>query len=243
MLTTPLFSRRDLLALMLLGSVAPGRPVRGRRAPDGLRVLVHGRLTGAAAAGLRFGVAESSVTATLMRRELQLGTSAAGIGGAIGVIAAEPPGEGDIPPATPIVLLRDIPGLPDPSCTFRVGLSEAERAAALERWRTEAPAAGKDARVVVWHPSLARYGAGDLNDRYRKETGGPMTAEAWLAWFAIKALVDSALRTPDAPRCQALARARFDGHKGRPLFFDPAARVLRQPLYVVSGDDVVGEIV
>ncbi|CAN5724507.1 hypothetical protein BH23PLA1_BH23PLA1_29690 [soil metagenome] len=230
---------------MLLGPVAAGTPVRGWRAPDGLRVLVHGKLSEAAAAGLRFGAAESSITATLMRRELQLGTSAAGISGAIGVLAAEPPGEGDIPPATPVLLLRDVPGPPDPACTFRVGLSEAERAAALERWRTDAPAAGKarDARVVVWHPSLSRYGAGDLNDRYRKETGGQMTAEAWLTWFAIKALVDSALRTPDAPPCQALARARFDGHKGRSLFFDPATRVLRQPLYVVSGDDVVGELV
>ncbi|MBA3232047.1 MAG: hypothetical protein H0T05_04445 [Acidobacteria bacterium] len=240
----PALTRRDLLAWMLATPLAAALPARAVSAPDGLRLLVHGKLPEAAAQGLQFGVAEASVTSTLMRRELQLGTSAAGITGAIGVISVEPPSPGAVPSATPIVLLRDVPGFPDPGCTFRAGLTETERTAALERWRLESPAAGKaaDPRVVAWHPSLFRYGAAELNDRYRKQTGGPMTSEAWLAWFAVKALVDSALRAPDAPRCQALAGTRFDGHKGRPLVFDPTTRVLRQPLYIVSGDEVLGEL-
>jgi hypothetical protein len=236
----PGWSRREWLGALLAGAAV----ARARAAPDAVRLLVHGRLAGAAMQGLQFGVAESAVTAGLMQRELQLGTSASGITGAIGVIAAEPPGADAVPARTPVVLLGDVPGASPGSCLFRVGLAPAERQAALSRWRSTASEAARavDPRVVEWHPALDRFGAKDLNDRYRKQTGGGMTAEAWAAWFAVKALVDSALRGGDADRCRALAQARFDGHKGRALRFDPETRVLRQPLYVVSGDKIVGEI-
>lgn len=208
-----------------------------------MRLLVHGRLSEGAARGLEFGVAEAARTASLMRRELELGTSAAGITGAIGVIAADPPEAGAIPADTPIVLLRDLPGF-DSACTFRVGLKAAERQRALAGWRAGYTGENKasDARVVEWHPSLRRYGASELNERYRRETGAGMGPEAWLAWFAVKALVETALRHPDAPRCGALGASRFDGHKGRPLVFDPDTRALRHPVYVADGDEIIGEI-
>jgi hypothetical protein len=235
------FSRRDLLAWLLVGPFAAAA-ARARSAPDTFRLLVHGRLTADAMRGLQFGVSESALTAGLMQRELQLGTSAPGIKGAIGVIAAAPPDPESVPSDAPIVQLREIAG--DGPCVFRIGLSEPERQAALERWRAANAdaAAARDPRIVEWHPALVRYGAKDLNDRYRKHTGEAMTADAWGAWFAVKALVDSALRAADTDLCRALAGARFDGHKGRPLTFDPATRLLRQPLYVVSGDDVIGEV-
>ena len=92
-----------------------------------------------------------------------------------------------------------------------------------------------DAQKAAWLPSLSRYGAEQLNDRYRSVTGTPMTSDAWLGWFAVKLLVESALRTrstePDTLRAHlADPDARFDGHKGEPLRFD-AARRLVQPLY------------
>jgi hypothetical protein len=234
------WSRRELLACLL--AAAPGW--RALAAPDSFRLLVHGKLTPAAMQGLQFGVAESAVTAGLMNRELELGTSAPGLTGAIGVITAERPDPEAVPSQTPVVLLREVGGAGAGPCLFRIGLTEAERREALERWRAGTPdaAAAREPRIVEWHRSLARYGAKDLNDRYRKQTGEAMTAEAWRAWFAVKALVDSALRAPAADRCRALGGARFDGHKGRPLAFDPDTRVLRQPLYVVSGDAVVGEL-
>jgi hypothetical protein len=87
----------------------------------------------------------------------------------------------------------------------------------------------------VWQPTLERYGAAQLNDRYRSATGTPMTGEAWLGWFAFKALTDSALKlgTPDPARLRAhlgLPTTHFDGHKGVTLRFDGARR-LAQPLY------------
>ena len=90
-------------------------------------------------------------------------------------------------------------------------------------------------RKVAWLPTLSRYGAEQLNDRYRSATGTPMTSDAWLGWFAVKILVESALRTdstePDDLRAQLADPAtRFDGHKGQPLYFDRRRRLV-QPLY------------
>jgi hypothetical protein len=233
-------SRRDLLACLLAAPLAAGAWARAAATPDSFRLLVHGKLSRDAMRGLHFGVSESAVTAGLMQRELQLGTSAPGITGAIGVVAAEPPGPDSVPPATPIMLLRDAGA--HGSCLFRIGLTAADRQANLDRWRAATPQPAPDATVVEWHPGLTRYGAKDVNDRYRKQTGGSMTAEAWTAWFAVKALVDSALRAQDGDLCRALSRARFDGHKGRSLSFDPQTRVLRQPLYVVSAGTVIAEL-
>jgi hypothetical protein len=92
------------------------------------------------------------------------------------------------------------------------------------------------ARVVVWHESLERFGAEQLNDRYRAATQRPMSGDAWLGWFAMKVLAEAALRSRSvapAVLTNYLARAAFDGHKGSPLAFD-AHRRLQQPLYVLE---------
>jgi len=92
-------------------------------------------------------------------------------------------------------------------------------------------AAGKTYRLspnergkVAWHPRLTRFGAGELNERFRRETGHAMDEAAWLGWIAVKIAAESALRRRD------LASVRVDGHKGVPLRFD-ANRNLVQPLY------------
>ena len=92
---------------------------------------------------------------------------------------------------------------------------------------------GGGTQVVLWHESLERFGAEQLNDRFRAATGQPMSSDGWLGWFAMKALAEAALRSRSvAPGAliDYLARAQFDGHKGLPLTFD-ARRRLRQPLY------------
>ncbi|HJQ19043.1 MAG TPA: hypothetical protein VJ867_01765 [Gemmatimonadaceae bacterium] len=103
------------------------------------------------------------------------------------------------------------------------------------------PPAATDAgaRVVLWHASLERFGAEQLNDRYRAAIGRAMTGDAWLAWFGMKVLAESALRARSSDRTKLLdylrsPSAQFDGHKGVPLHFD-AQRRLVQPLYVVRG--------
>jgi hypothetical protein len=92
------------------------------------------------------------------------------------------------------------------------------------------------AGLVAWDPALERFGAAQLNDRYRKRFGSEMDENAWAGWMSIKILVDAALRKGTKDPC-ALERffvsteAHFDGHKGVPLFFDPRTRDLVQPLF------------
>jgi hypothetical protein len=90
---------------------------------------------------------------------------------------------------------------------------------------------------LTWHSTLRRYGASELNDRFARRFGRPMTGAAWNAWFAVKAIVESALRAGEGTDlCRALVRRRFDGHKGSPLFFDADTHVLQQPLYEMGPD-------
>lgn len=93
-------------------------------------------------------------------------------------------------------------------------------------------------RAEAWHPELERYGAAQLNGRFRARYGAAarMDSAAWGGWFAAKALVDAALRTsrPGAAslRDELFARG-FDGHKGQPLGFTSRGE-LRQPLYIAG---------
>lgn len=93
------------------------------------------------------------------------------------------------------------------------------------------------AGATAWDPSLQRFGADTLNQRYRARFGRPMTSNAWTAWMAIKILWESSLRTRSSEsgaivRYLARDTTQFDGHKGRPLSFRAWDRQLRQPLYV-----------
>jgi hypothetical protein len=98
------------------------------------------------------------------------------------------------------------------------------------------PANGSSA---AWDPSLVRFGADTLNQRFRARFRQSMTADAWTAWVAIKMLWEASLRTraTDGAAIGAYLRAdstQFDGHKGRPLSFRSWDQQLRQPIYVVA---------
>jgi ABC-type branched-subunit amino acid transport system substrate-binding protein len=122
------------------------------------------------------------------------------------------------------------------------------------RWPTTfhvaLPASHEPAGALLWHPSLSRYGAAQLNERYRRRFARPMTGPAWAGWMALKLLWEAALRA-DGGDGAALARrlaspdARFDGHKGRPLAFDARTHQLVQSVYVAdrsAGDAQVREV-
>jgi hypothetical protein len=84
-----------------------------------------------------------------------------------------------------------------------------------------------------WRPDLNRFGAGELNERYLRRTGRGMTADAWVGWVAVKAVVEAALRSEAATPADlatALRDLEFDGHKGVPLHFDDKQRLV-QPTY------------
>jgi hypothetical protein len=97
------------------------------------------------------------------------------------------------------------------------------------------PAPEVAATVAVWHPDLFRYGATQLNERYRRAHGAGMSSAAWASWIAVKLVAELALRGGGSDLAARLSdvRARFDGHKGVPLSFRPEDGWLRQPLYVL----------
>lgn len=78
---------------------------------------------------------------------------------------------------------------------------------------------------VAWHGSLQRYGAAQLNDRYKAKTGRAMDENAWYGWFGVKIIAESISHGRDLSEC------RVDGHKGAVLSFSD--RRIKQPLYVV----------
>lgn len=134
-----------------------------------------------------------------------------------------------------VVLASDSPAPPDVPALYIVRQRAAEPRVARNVFHL---ATGDEGRAE-WHPALERYGAGQLSDRYRAAVAVPLTAAAWLGWFAFKVLAESALRA----RSTAPASLRsyledpathFDGHKGTPLRFD-AGRRLQQPLYGPDG--------
>jgi ABC-type branched-subunit amino acid transport system substrate-binding protein len=99
---------------------------------------------------------------------------------------------------------------------------------------------------VVWHHTLRRFGADQLNERFRRRFGSEMDGPAWAAWAAVKVLVDGAMRartTNGAALARHLLRpdSRFDAHKGEPLTFDPRTGELRQPLYLVLSTESGGQ--
>jgi hypothetical protein len=89
---------------------------------------------------------------------------------------------------------------------------------------------------VLWQPTLERYGAAQLNARYRAAYDANMNGPAWAGWFAVKLVWESAARSRSG-ESRALAkylqstRAAFDGHKGELLRFTRDTHELQQPLY------------
>ena len=126
--------------------------------------------------------------------------------------------------------------------SFHVAASEAMYAAA-QRFSVPRTAGGLNASrgndsVVLWDSRLERFGASQLNDRYRAAAGSAMDGDAWAGWAAVKIAAESALRSQstDPSRLRAymeLPTTQFDGHKGWQLSFRPLDHQLRQPLYMV----------
>lgn len=229
---------------------------------DAFRIaFVPGANAGGAARGVTMGVEEAARTGQLVGRRIELVTvdsvDAAGL---------------DAPAAALIG------GFDDAGCAALADLARRSGALAMnvgcrsDAWRGEGcgrnlfhveaseamysgalAARGEDGEVpasaVLWHPSLERFGAAQLNDRFRARFGAEMDGAAWAGWMAVKVLWEASLRARSAEAAALrgyLERdaAQFDGHKGWPLSFRAWDHQLRQPLYLVaqSGARVVGEI-
>src|SRR3954463_15905045 len=102
--------------------------------------------------------------------------------------------------------------------------------------------------VVLWDSRLERFGASQLNDRYRAAAGSGMDGDAWAGWAAVKIAAESALRarSTEPTRLRAYMESpttKYDGHKGWPLSFRQLDHQLRQPLYMVVGSGSAARVV
>ena len=118
--------------------------------------------------------------------------------------------------------------------TFHIEASDAMYASAA-RLAVERDTAA--AATVLWAGSLEKYGASQINDRFRNRFHLPMDGRAWAGWVAVKIAAEAALRAKSTRPSALLAyleapSTSFDGHKGWPLSFRRADHQLRQPLYV-----------
>lgn len=118
--------------------------------------------------------------------------------------------------------------------TFHVEASDSMYANAVRRGST---GAGATSLAVLWAGSLEKYGASQINDRFRDKYHLPMDGSAWAGWVAVKIAAEAALRAHTTRPAALLSyleagSTTFDGHKGWPLSFRPRDHQLRQPLYV-----------
>jgi ABC-type branched-subunit amino acid transport system substrate-binding protein len=127
--------------------------------------------------------------------------------------------------------------------TFHVEASDSMYANASRRGGSSAPSTGS---TLLWSGSLEKYGASQINDRFRSRYHSAMDGSAWAGWVAVKLAAEAALRARSARPTALLAylespSTSFDGHKGWPLSFRSADHQLRQPLYVVVSSAKPGE--
>lgn len=231
--------RRDfLVALPLLLSA---RPV----VAAGARTIGVARGADAggseAAKGIRFGLLEAKRTLQLLGRSLEwverdgpaAATSLAETGVELLVVAGS---AGAVAAGGPAVVRVPLAAGDRSTCggeEWLVGPAPEQRAAVVAAYRSTHAAAPAQLTVAAWHPALEKYGAQQLNERYHAFAREPATEHAWLGWIAIKIALEAALRGPAATQLR-LKTFGVDGHKGTALRFDPYARRLQQPLYVVD---------
>lgn len=255
---------RTAAALLLAGS--DFRFALRSRVQDALRIcFVPGPESASAARGVALGVEEAARTGELVGRRIELVTVDS-------VESAAALLHGD---ARPSALIG---GFDNAQCevlvdlAHRTGVLMMNVGCRADMWRSAGcdrnafhieasdsmyadafAARGEDGEVptsaALWHPSLERFGAAQLNDRFRARFGGEMDGAAWAGWMAVKVLWEASLRTRTTEperlrRYMESDRTQFDGHKGWPLSFREWNHQLRQPLYLVGGPSnrLVGEV-
>lgn len=125
---------------------------------------------------------------------------------------------------------------------FSVMPSERMRADAVTQWQEQADDAGITA--VAHHHTFRRYSSGDLNGRFTDTYDENMSEEAWTAYVAVRLVGDAVTRTTSVERSAVIEHLHglesFDASKGQPLSFRDTGQ-LRQPLWIVQDDRVLGE--
>ena len=92
--------------------------------------------------------------------------------------------------------------------------------------------------AVGWHPELEQFSGRELNTRFHRRFGVPLTEISWAAWAAVKLIGEALVRgnATSADRVVTFLESAppFDGHKGTALTFRSWDHQLRQPVYVIG---------
>lgn len=125
---------------------------------------------------------------------------------------------------------------------FSIVPSASMRQDAIAQWQQQAD--DQDITAVAHHHRFRRYSSADLNGRYVEAYDEPMTEAAWTAFVAVRMVGDGVTRTtsrePDSLIQHLKELESFDASKGQPLSFRENGQ-LRQPLWIVHDDNVIGE--
>jgi len=117
------------------------------------------------------------------------------------------------------------------------------RSVAFNTWLPRPVAGSAGLEPVAWSPAAEQWGAGQLQSRFEKLSGRPMTGLDWGAWASIRALGQALQRAaatdPAKVRAELLAPDfAINGFKGRSMSFRRWDRQLRQPVQL-AGQGVV----
>jgi len=200
--------RGFLRALALAGGAAVLAPRAAWPVPQagtlriGLVAPPAGAAGASAARGVTLGVEEAARTGALVGRGVELRTGDADAAGRLardGGVAALVGGWdeascrelGALAGAAGVLFINvgcTADALRGAECrpwTLHVEASDAMRRAALAG---RGPEGADAADAVLWHPSLERFGAAQLNQRFRTRFAAEMDGPAWAGWMAVKAL-------------------------------------------------------
>jgi PQQ-dependent catabolism-associated beta-propeller protein len=187
--------RRSLLAVAVLAALSPGMASAGKA---GKKIRIGIALPpGNAAKGATLAAEEARQAAGLLHVSLEIG------------------------PAAPTDRIRIVETTPAKDLPILI-LTVAEPDGPVRPRLFHVASSRRGARQVDWRPDLERFGAEQLNQRFRRRFGIPMDEPAWRGWMAVKIAAELILRAPASSDPTAtLATMTFDGHKGEQLFFDP----------------------
>lgn len=96
-------------------------------------------------------------------------------------------------------------------------------------------------RPLTWHWTWERNGAPQLNQRFRRLADRDMEEGDFAAWAAMRAVIDAAIKAPDAPVGATMRGADFalDLYKGARGGFRPWDGQLRQPILLATHNAVI----
>jgi len=88
----------------------------------------------------------------------------------------------------------------------------------------------------LWYYKQKTKGSPEFTARFTKKFGKPPENNSWQGYFGIRTVVEamkSAGSTDGKALVEAIEKMKFDGYKGRPLYYRPLDHQLMQPLYIM----------